>query len=310
MSEYWDLIKLLSDSTRSRILLLLMDEELSVAELQVIMNMGQSRISSHLSILKKADLVTDRKEGKKTFYSSNNHYEFRKIKLVENILRVLNEEPEIKEDKANLDRILENRKQNAENYFNSLAGRLRKNYCPGRTWEAIGHFLLYLTPKIRIADLGSGEGFISQLLARNADKVICIDNAPKMIEFGRNLSIKNDLSNLEYILGDIESVPLGNNSVDLALLSQALHHASHPRKAIQEAFRILDHSGRIVIIDLAEHNFENARELYSDVWLGFSQNKLYQLLKDAGFKNIEINLVSTEKEPPFFKTILASAIKL
>ena len=249
------------------------------------MNMGQSRISSHLSILKKADLVTDRKEGKKTFYSSNNHYEFRKIKLVENILKVLNEEPEIKEDKANLDRILENRKQNAENYFNSLAGRLRKNYCPGRTWEAIGHFFAFLlTPKIRIADLGSG--FISQLLARNADKVICIDNAPKMIEFGRNLSIKNDLSNLEYILGDIESVPLGNNSVDLALLSQALHHASSTQS--NPSIRILDHSGRIVIIDLAEHNFENARKLYSDVWLGFPKINYTSCLKMQVLRTLKL----------------------
>jgi ArsR family transcriptional regulator len=92
-------------------------------------------------------------------------------------------------------------------------------------------------------------------------------------------------------------------------LSQALHHANRPAKAVEEAYRILEDGGRIIIIDLLEHDFEKARELYADVWLGFSQNKLYQLLKDAGFKQIEINIVSKETEEPYFQTILASAVK-
>ena len=124
-----------------------------------------------------------------------------------------------------------------------------------------------------------------------------------------SLSKKNGLTNLEYQLGDIENVPLKNSSVDLALLSQALHHANRPAKAVDEAYRILEDGGRIIIIDLLEHDFEKARELYADVWLGFSQNKLYQLLKDAGFKQIEINIVSKETEEPYFQTILASAVK-
>ena len=190
-----------------------------------------------------------------------------------------------------------------------MAGRLGKHYCPGRSWEAIGHFLLYLTPKLRIADLGAGEGLIAQLLARGAKTVTCIDNAPKMIEFGKDLSEKNGLTNLDYQLGDIEAVPMKDGSVDLALLSQALHHADHPQRAVEEAYRILDHKGRIIIIDLLEHEFEKARDLYADVWLGFSQNKLYQMLKTAGFKQIEINVVSKETDPPHFQTLLASAIK-
>lgn len=309
MSELWDTIKLLSDSTRARILIILNDEELSVAELQEVMNMGQSRISSHLSLLRQGDLVIDRKEGKKTFYETNPSRNPSKAKLIDSVLSVLRADSKAIEDQINLKRVLNKRKQAAEEYFNSVAGRLGKNYCPGRSWEAIGHFLLYLTPKLKIADLGAGEGLISQLLARGAEKVYCIDNAPKMIEFGKSLSQMNDLTNLEYKLGDIENVPLKSKSVDIALLSQALHHANHPLKALEEAYRILEDEGRIIIIDLLEHNFEKARELYADVWLGFSQNKLYQLLKDAGFKQIEINLVSKETEEPYFQTILASALK-
>ncbi len=309
MSELWDTIKLLSDATRARILLILSDEELSVAELQAVMNMGQSRISSHLSLLRQGDLVVDRKEGKKTFYSIQKNFSVAKTNLIHSILNALKSEPEVSEDRTNLKRILEQRKQATEAYFNSVAGRLGKHYCPGRSWEAIGHFLLYLTPKLRIADLGAGEGLIAQLLARGAKTVTCIDNAPKMIEFGKDLSEKNGLTNLDYQLGDIEAVPLKDGSVDLALLSQALHHADHPQRAVEEAYRILDHKGRIIIIDLLEHEFEKARDLYADVWLGFSQNKLYQMLKTAGFKQIEINVVSKETDPPHFQTLLASAIK-
>ena len=309
MSEVWDIIKLLSDSTRSRILVILTKEELSVAELQELMNMGQSRISSHLGLLRQASLVIDRKEGKKTFYSSNKSLSRDKEELVSAILRALEHEAELHDDQVNLKRILGKRKQLAEEYFNSLAGRLGKNYCPGRSWEAIGHFLLLLTPKLTIADLGAGEGLISQLLARGAEKVYCVDNAPKMVEFGKDLALENEQTNLEYLLGDIESVPLEDNSVDIALLSQALHHASKPTKAIDEAFRILKPGGKIIVIDLLEHDFEKARELYADVWLGFSENKIYQMLKDSGFKQPSINVVSKEDNEPYFQTILASAQK-
>ncbi|MDP4878484.1 MAG: class I SAM-dependent methyltransferase, partial [Opitutales bacterium] len=130
-----------------------------------------------------------------------------------------------------------------------------------------------------------------------------------MVEFGSELAAKNGFTNLNYKLGDIEAVPLKDSSFDLALLSQALHHAQHPEKAIAEAYRILKPGGQIMIIDLMEHNFEKARELYADVWLGFSENKLYQYLKDAGFRKIEVNVVARETEAPNFQTILASGVK-
>jgi len=190
-----------------------------------------------------------------------------------------------------------------------VAGRLGKHYCPGRSWEAIGHFLLHLTPKIRIADLGAGEGLVSQLLANRAESVVCVDNSPKMVEFGRELARKNGFTNLSYQLGDIEDVPLEDNSVDLALLSQALHHAQHPQTAVAEAYRILQPGGQLIIIDLLEHQFEKARELYADTWLGFSQNVLYQFLKSSGFRQVNVDVVAREEQEPNFETVLASGVK-
>jgi ArsR family transcriptional regulator len=309
MADSWETLKLLADSTRVRILSLLTREELSVAELQEVLDMGQSRISSHLGLLRQGELVLDRREGKKTFYAINQNFDVQGLALMRAACASVEASEQIVSDRANLKRILEKRKQQSEQYFNSVAGRLGKNYCPGRSWEAIGHFLLHLTPKIVIADLGAGEGLVSQLLARRAERVTCIDNSPKMVEFGRELAKKNGFSNLSYQLGDIEEVPLKDASVDLALLSQALHHAQHPEVAIREAFRILKPGGELVIIDLLEHQFEKARELYADVWMGFSENTLYQFLKHSGFRQIEVNVVARETEEPHFQTVLASGVK-
>lgn len=309
MADSWETLKLLADSTRVRILSLLAREELSVAELQEVLDMGQSRISSHLGLLRQGELVHDRREGKKTFYAINWNFDQQGMALMEAACASVEGSEQITSDCDNLNRILEKRKRQSEQYFNSVAGRLGKNYCPGRSWEAIGHFLLHLTPKIKIADLGAGEGLISQLLARRAEQVTCIDNSPKMVEFGSELAEKNGFTNLTYQLGDIEDVPLKAKSVDLALLSQALHHAQHPERAVQEALRILKPGGQLIIIDLLEHQFEKARELYADFWLGFSENTLYQYLKQAGFRKIEVNVVAREPEKPNFQTVLASGVK-
>jgi ArsR family transcriptional regulator len=130
-----------------------------------------------------------------------------------------------------------------------------------------------------------------------------------MVEVGTELAKKNGLANLAYKLGDIENVPLPDKSVDLAILSQALHHASHPQAAVDEAFRILRPGGQLTVLDLKEHTFEKARELYADVWLGFKESVLHGFLKKAGFQHVEVNAVSREIVEPCFETLLASGIK-
>jgi ArsR family transcriptional regulator len=305
----WDILKVLSDPTRVRLLALLLNEELSVAELQEILGMAQSRISSQLALLRQAGLVTDRRDGRKAFYSMLALLDANQRLLISTACASVAELPEPAEDRANLERILARRRQQSESYFNLIAGKLGRNYCPGRSWEAIGHLALRLTPAITIADLGAGEGLVSQLLARRAAHVWCIDNSPRMVEVGTELAAKNNLTNLAYKLGDIEAVPLPDGSVDLAILSQALHHAQHPQKAIDEASRILRPGGQVLILDLKSHTFEKARELYADVWLGFKENALHGFLKKAGFEQVEVTTVAQEPAEPHFETLLASGVK-
>lgn len=309
MNSSWDHLKILSDSTRLRLLALLLKEELSVAELQEILGMAQSRISSQLALLRQAGFVHDRREGKKAFYSLRTSLDPRQLALLRAACDSVADLPESGEDRDNLDRVLQKRRRVSEQYFNLIAGKLGKNYCPGRSWEAIGHLALRLVPAVTVADLGAGEGLISQLIAHRAERVWCIDNSERMVEVGTELARKNGLANLTYKLGDIEAVPLPDKSVDLAILSQALHHANHPQNAVNEAFRILKPGGQVLILDLNEHTYEKAHEQFGDLWLGFKESALHGFLKKAGFAKAEVTTVSRETNEPFFETLLATGIK-
>lgn len=299
-------LKLLADPTRLRLLLLLGQEELSVVEIQEILGMGQSRISSHLAQLKAAKLVRDRRAGKNIYYGlpANQDGPFKEI-----IAAGAREIPEAAHDRAALKLICSKRQDKARDYFNKLAGKLGRSYCPGRSWKGLSHMLLAMIGPITVADLGAGEGMLSQLMARRARSVIAIDNSEKMVEFGSSLAREHGFDNLEYRLGDIEEPPIDDATVDLALLSQALHHAINPVRAIAAAHRILKPGGRIAILDLLSHQFESARELYADLWLGFSAVQLDEMLRDAGFREVDVTVVDREPDSPHFQTVLATAVK-
>jgi len=303
-----EVLQVLSDSTRLRMLRLLGQQELSVAELQEILEMGQSRISSHLGLLRRNNLVSDRKDGKRTYYAldldDSSQGEFIRLALSGD-----SEEEFWETDQSALTRIIDRRRRESERYFDEVAERLGKNYVPGRTWEAIGHFLFRLVPAITIVDLGAGEGMISQLLAGRAKKVICVDSSRSMVRLGTDLAKRKGLLNLEYKVGDLEEVPLPTKSVDLALMSQSLHHAPNPEIALAEAHRVLKPGGQLIVIDLKKHQFEKARELYGDHWLGFGENELYRLIEDAGFCPPKVEVVAKEKKKPFFETLLACTEK-
>ena len=161
-----------------------------------------------------------------------------------------------------------------------------------------------------IADLGAGEGTLSQLLAQRAKQVIAVDSSEKMVAYGADLARKHGFTNLEFRLGDLEAPPIEPGTVDLVLFSQALHHAQQPAKAISAAFGLLKPGGRIVLLDLLKHGFEKARVLYADVWLGFSEVEIIEMLEGAGFKNVETKIVHREQKSPHFQTMLTIGEKM
>ncbi len=309
MSATLKSLRALADPTRLRIMALLEKDELSVNELQEITRMGQSRISTHLGLLQDAALLQSRREGKRTFYKLNENADEVAREFIQLAVRGAKETNERAADQLNLKRVLARRSEQAQVYFNQIAGRFDRVYGPGRSWQAFGHLLLRILPPLVVADLGSGEGLLSELLARRCKKVIAVDNSEKIVAFAAAKAKKNGLKNLEFRLGDLENPPIDPQSVDLAILSQALHHAAVPAAAISSAHKILRVGGQIMILDLLQHGFDKARELYGDRWLGFTDSDLHRWLEEAGFKKIEISAVAREEQPPHFQTILASGVK-
>lgn len=309
MSSTLKSLRALSDPTRLRIVALLEADELSVNELQQITRLGQSRISTHLGLLADCDLVRSRREGKRTFYKLNPEADAAAQQFITLAIAGAKEMPENAGDRINLKRLLNRRQEQAQVYFDQVAGRFDRSYGPGRSWQAFGHLLLRVLPPLTVADLGSGEGLLSELLARRAKKVIAVDNSEKMVGFGVAKAKQNGLKNLEFRLGDLENPPIDAGSVDLVILSQSLHHAVSPEKTIAAAGKILRPGGQVMILDLLKHNFDKAHELYGDRWPGFAESDLHHWLEAAGFKKVEVTVVAREEQPPHFQTILATGEK-
>jgi ArsR family transcriptional regulator len=340
MASIVKILRVLADPSRLRILLLLSGEELSVAELQEILVMGQSTISTHLSQLKQAGLVEDRRTGKSNLYRIATQavkdvavlkgHDFSRADkepksagplgpegrsslpvpkasdfLPDLLARARQEIPEAGADQAAMRGVLRKRQDKMRAFFDSVAGRLGKDYVPGKSWKSLAEALLRLLPPMVIADLGAGEGTFALLLAERAKKVIAVDTSARMIEVARDEALRHGVKNVEYRLGDMEEVPIGDGEVELVFFSQSLHHALHPERAVREAWRILAPGGRIVVLDLAKHRFEEARELYADEWLGFGESELEAMLEEAGFTAVQTSVVHKEPETPQFQTLLA-----
>jgi ArsR family transcriptional regulator len=309
MAQTLKSLRALADPTRLRILALLDRAELSVHELQQITTLVQSRISTHLALLQDAGLVQSRRDGKRAFYRIAMSEDPHRVENIQLARRAAAELAEHETDAANLRRVLALRENQAQLLFNQIAGRFDRSYGPGRSWQAFGQLLLRLLPPLTVADLGSGEGLLSELLALRCRSVIAVDNSEKIIAFGAAKARKAGLTNLEFRLGDLESPPIDPASVDVVILSQALHHAENPERAIRSAHLILKPGGSLLALDLLRHSFEQARQLYGDRWLGFTEIELTRWMEDAGFQNVEASVVAREEQPPHLQTVLAMGRK-
>jgi ubiquinone/menaquinone biosynthesis C-methylase UbiE/DNA-binding transcriptional ArsR family regulator len=309
MTSTLNSLRALADPTRLRIVALLEKDELSVNELQEVTRLGQSRISTHLGLLADCALVTARREGRRAFYKLNPQADSVASEFIQLAIRGARELAETAGDQINLKRVLARRREQAQVFFDQVAGRFDRVYGPGRSWQAFGHLLLRILPPLVVADLGAGEGLLSELLARRCKKVIAVDNSEKIVAFGAAKAKKNGVKNLEFRLGDLQDPPVEANSVDLVILSQALHHAENPAAALRSAHKLLKAGGQILILDLLKHSFDRAQQLYGDRWLGFAESDLHRWLEAAGFKKIEISIVAGEDQPPHFQTVLAGGEK-
>lgn len=299
------LLKALADETRLRILHLLGHEELSGTDLMEILNMGQSRISTHVALLKEVGLVVDRRHGRRSLFSISPGPA---AGLWEDVLEENRTSPEFQADLAGLEALRERRKLESRSYFDRVAAAFGEQILPGRTWEGLARALLQLAPRGRYADLGIGDGLLTLMLSEVAKSVTAVDISPEMLAQLRARAAKQGITNIETVEGEIEDLPLPDGSFDVVVLSQALHHAVHPARALSEARRILVPGGRLLVIDLLAHTEEWVRDQLQHVHLGFAEVALGELLAEAGFERALVRRAARDPQPPHFMTLVATGI--
>jgi ArsR family transcriptional regulator len=300
------LLRLLGDETRLRLLRVLSREPLNVSELTAVLGVAQSGVSRHLGLLRDAGLVSEEKSGAFTRYQLAANGAQSKLWpwLTETFDRVT---PATKADDA---RLAEVRRVRKESFADpGRHGDDRRQLVPGRSWAAWARALGLLLPELEVADLGCGEGYLTLESARWARRVTAVDRSREVLERGRELAARRKLTNIAWKRGDIEDVPLPDRSVDLALLSQALHHAAEPARALAEAKRILRPGGRVLILDLRQHEEAWVRSKLGDTWLGFSEAALRSLLRDAGFARVKLQVGASARQGDPFTVLVAAGTK-
>lgn len=300
------LLKALGDETRMRILNLLAQEELSGTDLMEVLNMGQSRISTHVALLKEVGLVADRRAGRRNYYSIAPGPA---AGFWEEVQRANETTPEFEADSAGLQVLRERRREDTRAYFDRVAASFGDQLLPGRTWEGLARGLLQLTPAARYADLGIGDGMLTLMLAEVAKSVTAIDLSPEMLAQLDARAKAKGIENVELIEADIGNLPLPEASHDVVVASQALHHAESPSACLAEAHRILVRGGRLLVIDLLAHTEDWVRDKLQHLHLGFTEKSLETLLGEAGFERIRVFRAARDPQPPHFMTLVATATK-
>lgn len=300
------LLKAVGDESRLRLLHLLRREELSVGDLTEVLNLGQSRVSTHLMLLKEVGLVNDRRAGRRTYYSlaSGEHDEF-----VERVLAANARSQEFQADLAGLEALLERRREEARSYFDRVAATFGEQILPGRTWEGLARALLTLAPRKRYVDLGIGDGLLTLMLAEVAERVTAVDLSPRMLEQLAARARAAGLDNIDFVEGELEDLPLPDRAFDVAVLSQALHHAEQPLRSLREAHRILAPGGRLLVLELLAHGEEWVRDKLQHRHLGFTETGLEELIRTAGFEFASVRRAARDPHPPHFMTLVATGVR-
>ena len=298
--------RLLADTTRLRLLLLLEQEELSVAELAAITQLAQPRVSTHLAKLKEAGLVVDRREGVFVYYRIATPIDDSALDSLWQLLRQNTDDPLIQQDLNRIPAVL-NKRAGGRTWADSVAGDMERHYSPGRTWEATARSLVHLLDPGDVLDIASGDGVLAVLLAPRAKRIVCLDISERVVAAGRRRL--EAFSHVSFETGDMHCLPVDNSSFDTVLLMHALTYTRNPATVISEAARALRPEGKLLAVTLFEHQHEKAVEPYNHLNLGFSTAKLEKFCADAGLQVQACTISTIEKRVPNFSVLSLSATK-
>jgi ArsR family transcriptional regulator len=306
MQQASALFRLLSDSTRLRLLRVLAQDRFNVTELTGILGVAQSSVSRHLGLLKDAGLATEEREAGFVYYRIAEDARLNGKGSLWSLLEAHFEsgagDRAVRADEARMQEVLRLRKENFETHGDP------RQLVPGRSWAAWARALGHLLPPLDVADIGCGEGYLTLETARWARTVVGIDRSGDVLRRAKALATRRQVKNVEWKKGDLARLPLRDGSVDVAMLSQSLHHATDPGRTIAETARILRPGGRLLILDLREHDQAWVRNRFGDRHLGFSSAGLDTLLRGAGLTDIRVNVGASKPGDPF-AVLIASGVK-
>jgi ArsR family transcriptional regulator len=298
------LYRLLGDEARLRLLRVLSLDRLNVTELTAVLGLAQSGVSRHLGLLRKAGLVQESREGGFVYYTAGPTADLADVwALLERHFADGATDAAVRADDARLREVQRARKERFATH-GTEAGQL----VPGRSWAAWGRALGLLLPPWRVADVGCGEGYLTVETARWASHVVAIDRSADVLERARALAARRGVANVSWQVGEIEALPLGDAAVDVVLLSQALHHAEDPARALAEAYRVVVPGGRVLILDLRAHDQAWVRDRLDDRHLGFDDRSLAGLVAGAGFTHVRTATGASLADGPF-AVVLATGTK-
>jgi ArsR family transcriptional regulator len=293
-------LRLLGDETRLRLLRLLSRDALNVSELTAVLGVAQSGVSRHLSLLREAGLVAEQRAGAFAWYRLSPRAEDAEsddAALWTWLRRQFDRtSAATRADDARLEEV---RRLRQESFRHHGGSDERRQLVPGRSWAAWSRALGLLMPPLDVADLGCGEGYLTIETARWARHVTAIDRSADVLARAKALAARRKVRNIAWKRGQLDRVPLADAAVDLVLLSQALHHADDPARALAEARRVLKPGGRLLLLDLREHEQGWVRDALGDRWPGFSTEALDGLLKAAGFADVTVRVGARQSGDPF-----------
>ena len=308
MKEASALYRLLGDEARLRLLRVLAEDRFNVTELTGVLGLAQSGVSRHLGLLKDAGLVAEERDGAYTYYRLSPEIRSNGLgplwPLLEAQFAAARQTPAVRADDARLQEVLRLRREN----FDQHAGpdtRDGRQLVPGRSWAAWARALAHLLPPSDVVDIGCGEGYLTIEVARWARRVIAVDRSASVLARAKALAARRRAANITFKRGELERLPLEPSSVDVALLSQALHHAERPAEALAEAARVVKPGGRVLVLELRAHDEAWVRDKLGDRHLGFSEDELAGLLNGAGLTDVKVTVGSRRAGDPF--TVLVAS---
>ena len=298
--------RLLADSTRLRLLLLLNREELSVAELSAITQLAQPRVSTHLAKLKEAHLVNDRRDGVSVYYRMASEINDPALAALWGVLSNATDDPLVRQDFNRVTPVLAARAAD-NSWADSVAGDMERHYSPGRTWEATARALTQLLSLGDVLDVASGDGVLAELLAPQARSISCLDLGERVVAAGKKRVARFD--NVSFEQGDMHAMPLPDASIDTALLMHALTYTPKPEKVFTEVARVLRAGGQMLAVTLGAHQHSKAVEPFDHRNLGFTPAQLVKLCANAGLTALDCSVAAVEKRPPNFSVLTLLARK-